>query len=179
MPIEEIGQEEVSPASKVKVTEKLQEKLKVIAKEEEKFDHFLTPGQICSREQSGQKQKDLVQEISDVSLAEESFKDLKDDGASELKLNLNGVVAQNDSDSPAKRGSETSSHSTSPRVPPEPISSFQFQTDCKALRQAPEQFYQYFKVMSYLVREMLKLVSHLDNITQQLYILFCTPGNLE
>lgn len=37
----------------------------------------------------------------------------------------------------------------SPRVPPVPSTSFQFQTDWKTLRQHPEKFYQYFKVNSY------------------------------
>ena len=43
------------------------------------------------------------------------------------------------------------SPSTSPRVPPVPTSSYQFQADWKVLKNTREQFYQYFKVSMILL----------------------------
>lgn len=40
----------------------------------------------------------------------------------------------------------TESPTISPRVPPVPTSSFQFQADWKALKSSTDKFYQYFKV---------------------------------
>ena len=50
---------------------------------------------------------------------------------------------------------ESLSPQTSPRLPPVPTSSFQFQADWKVLRSHPEKFYQYFKVRVCITRCLL------------------------
>ena len=80
--------------------------------------------------------------------------------------NVNDIT-QNGSESPRGHGEEagvlnlgaksSSEHCadkepsprTSPRLPPVPTSSFQFQTDWKALRNSPEMCFQYFKVCQF------------------------------
>ena len=80
--------------------------------------------------------------------------------------NINDIT-QNGSESPRGLGEEAGvlnlgaksssehcidkepSSRTSPRLPPVPTSSFQFQTDWKALRNSPEMCFQYFKVWQF------------------------------
>ena len=97
---------------------------------------------------SDKKEKPKVEEISSC----ENGTSLE----SELKLNLEPSESSSskaDSGtssikkvSPRQPSSISSSPSTSPRLPPVPKTSYQFQTDWKVLRKHPQQFYQYLKV---------------------------------
>ena len=69
-----------------------------------------------------------------------------------LKLNISEITGDEQDVKPARNkkkpatSASTTSPQTSPRVPPVPSSSFQFQADFKVLKNTSEQFYQYLKV---------------------------------
>ena len=93
--------------------------------------------------------QDKTDEKPKIETLEESVND-----SEELKLNLAAVHIDDDSQ-PVKDkrpvvkspvSSQQSTPTTSPRVPPTPTTSFQFQADWKSLRNHDQPFYQYFKV---------------------------------
>ncbi len=61
-------------------------------------------------------------------------------------LSVGVTTIQAGSDQSEDSTSVTSSPGTSPRLPPVPTSSYQFQADCRTLKDSPERFYTYFKV---------------------------------
>ena len=86
----------------------------------------------------GQGQEDLKINLSEVTEEDTKVKITKEPSSESQKHSVKSPPS-----------STSSTPTTSPRMPPVPTTSFQFQTDWQSLKNHPEKFYQYFKVHFY------------------------------
>ena len=152
--IEEVGDDEVTSSGPKEPMS--QTKQNIMMRDDVDFDKFVQKKE-TTQEVSNEVPVNVISpaDICGVNITEIIEQDTGsiENTESDLKLDLSGVhqseISHNDTSDMVSGDQPSSplltSPQTSPRVPPAPSTSYQFQADWKVLRNAREQFFQYLR----------------------------------
>ena len=161
-----VGDEETRAAAVAStVSSQSQAKQEITARDEQQFEQFTSSARLSGdaaenvkisgnserRETTKSGRKIVIEEVANGDNVTELTSTKKHSQAPSEGERTSETTETSDkvSSKAARSDKEMASPESSPRVPPVPLTSFQFQTDWKTLRHHPEKFYQYFKVNSY------------------------------